>query len=170
MGTKFKVGEKVRVKKELKTNSKLVIQDSMYDFCGKIATITEVRNISDDVYERYRIAGCCWAFTREMFEKLTIELNGIQFADIITLRNKQKYVVADNCLYGEDSCYIADCNSLDSENYNDDLTSIEDSNYDIVKIEREGQVIYEREEIKEMTVEEISKALGYEVKIVKDKK
>ena len=37
--------------------------------------------------------------------------------------------------------------------------------YDIVKVEREGQVIYEREDIREMTVEEISKALGYEVKV-----
>lgn len=31
----------------------------------------------------------------------------------------------------------------------------------------ESQVIWERKEIKEMTVEEISKALGYEIKVVK---
>lgn len=94
--------------------------------------------------------------------------------DIVTLRN------GDRLIYnGEGFMYI----SYDNDNelrrlsdLQDDLTyddcGDKDEDYDIVKIERpvEYITVYEREEkqeVKEMTVEEISKALGYEVKIIK---
>ena len=95
----------------------------------------------------------------------------LKFGDILTLRNSDKYVVADGYMYGEDYSYILDGDKIDLW-YNDDLTENENNKErDIVKVERLGNVIYERkDEAKEMTVEEISKALGYEVKVVKERK
>ena len=75
-------------------------------------------------------------------------------------------------MHGEDNLYYCDCDEL-KDCYNDDLTRNSDDKdnhqYDIVKIERAGQVIYEREETVEMTIAEISEKLGYEVKVVKEK-
>ena len=111
------------------------------------------------------------------FEECELELaqiitkKDLKFGDILTLRNGDRYVVADGVMYGEESNYVYDCEEIDLW-YNDDLTENKnDKDYDIVKVERLGNVIYERkEETKEMTVEEISKALGYEVKVVKERK
>ena len=88
---------------------------------------------------------------------------------MLTARDGERYVVADGCLYGEDSDNYSDCDTI-AEWYNYDLTYFENNkDYDIIKVERDGNVIYERKEteVKKMTVSEISKALGYEVEIVK---
>lgn len=101
--------------------------------------------------------------------KKDLKLGDLQFADILTLRNGQRYVVADNYMHGYvddqdiDGAYISDY-------YNDNLTanSRHDSESDIVKVERCGQVIYDRSnQPKEMTLSEICKELGYDVKIVR---
>lgn len=115
--------------------------------------------------------------TNEFLKEFTLE--NIQFGDIITLRNGGRYVYADRCIYGENDNYELDCEIL-SENYNsslrlkaefiDETFSIKKENYDIVKVERQGQIIYERkEEVVEMTLSEICEKLGYNVKIVKEK-
>ena len=66
--------------------------------------------------------------------------------------------------------------SDDNDNCLSDICDLEDDftheiyeDSDIVKIERpvEYTTVFTRGEVKEMTVEEISKALGYEVKVVK---
>lgn len=66
-------------------------------------------------------------------------------------------------MMGEDENYYCDADEI-KDYYNDDLTRKSDykdkCQYDIVKIERAGQVIYEREETVEMTVSEIEKELG----------
>lgn len=96
----------------------------------------------------------------------------LQFGDIITLRNEERYVYADSCMYGEEDCY--DCNGdIIEVYYNDDLTYDDDDEdmeeYDIIKVERNGNVIFLRDtKVVEMTIAQISKKLGYEVKIVKE--
>lgn len=69
----------------------------------------------------------------------------------------------------------------DFDEMNEDLTSNEESKYDIVAVRRPceksdcqfeaferklGTLIYEREEVEEMTLEEVCKALGKKIKIV----
>lgn len=109
----------------------------------------------------------CEGITITPFNK-KIKLGDLQFADILTLRNGERYVVVEDYMCGEGGSYYCDCDTL-TEEYNDDLTRKSGAiDNDIVKVERSGEIIYERkEEVKEMTVEEISKALGYEVKVVK---
>ena len=76
--------------------------------------------------------------------------------------------------------YEADGDDVE-DHYKNDLTrnsrdfyySDTPEDYDIVKVERVGEIVYQREDNKEpveMTVAEISEKLGYEVKIVKENK
>lgn len=162
---KFKVGDNVKINPKIK-EFRYTCGGIDHDEIGKISSIN-----SDGVI-RINFPSAPWWYGLEseiVFAQFTKE--DLQFGDILTLRNGEKHVYASGYMYGEDGKYYLDCERVD-EYYNDDLTSVESSDYDIVKVERatKSEVIFERkEEAKEMTVEEISKALGYEVKVVKSK-
>ena len=101
---------------------------------------------------------------------MTIE--ALQNNDIVTLRNGEKLVY----FKGSFSDYSANPENtvMCKEQFRNDMTYKTNLNFDIVKVERQigTYIVYLREEkeVKEMTVAEISKALGYEVKIVKEEK
>ena len=71
-----------------------------------------------------------------------------------------------------------ECQS-DMSEFNNDLTDNKFDEFDIIAVARTGQnnlirleendfnIIWERDEAKEMTIEEIEKELGYKIKIVK---
>lgn len=110
--------------------------------------------------------------TNEFLKKFT--LGDFKFGDIITLRNGERYVYANNHIFGEDEVNDLDGYLLimaynESLEYSED--DIKEKSYDIVKVERQGQIIYERKEEKiiEMTLSEVCEKLGYNVKIVKEK-
>ncbi len=173
MENKFKVGDKVLLKNE--RGGHWNSSGKMDKYKGQIVTITEIRGssfyIEEDCGEN---GGFKWSFEFDNIERIAndITLSDLQFADILTLRNGEKYVVADGCMLGEDYDYYCDNDEIE-DYYNDDLTrdsdDIDDRQYDIVKVERAGQVIYERETTVEITIAEISEKLGYEVKVVKEK-
>lgn len=90
--------------------------------------------------------------------------------DIVTQRNEDKkiYSIERNGFIGLDS------NSyLDYDNYTENLLDKDgDEIYDIMKVERaiEYKTVFNRDtEVKEMTIAEIEKELGYSVKIIKEK-
>ena len=94
--------------------------------------------------------------------------------DIVTLRN------GDRLIYTPDNDSNDFYDLSDNHNYLCDLSDLKDDltydgsdrDNDIVKVERpvQTEVIFERKDkAREMTVEEISKELGYEVKIIKNK-
>ena len=164
---RFYKGKKVRVKNNLRN-----IEDfsgglipSMEEFEGKIVTITNVYD--DKVYIKEDVNGYVWDL--RAFEELSFNKDDIKEGDIITLRN------GDRLLIDADK----DVSDLSGKNNNpvyslycfeNDMTYRDgNSNYDIVKVERpvEYSIVYDKEAVREMTVEEISKALGYEVKVVK---
>lgn len=71
-GPRFKVGDKVRVRSDLKVGGKYCMADgkvddsfvgSMRDMCGKVVTI---KRITD--FGKYSIEECIWNWTDEMFE------------------------------------------------------------------------------------------------------
>ena len=171
---KFKVGDKVKIKNNLKGidafNGGYI--DELDKYVGNIVTIAMMINENS---VRFREIPYTWD-TRALELANITTINDLQFADVVTLRNGERYVVADDYLYGEDDDYYIDSRYIE-DYYNNDLTyneddgDYDDEGYDIVKVERNGSIIYEREEtkVKEMTVAEISEALGYEVKIVKEK-
>lgn len=103
---------------------------------------------------------------------------------VIEIRSGEKCLVAENkngffgiCLNGRN--YFS---ALDSTMYDDNLAFLNSyKNNDIVKIyeidnscafeylENNLTLIWERKEVKKMTVSEIAEELGYEVEIVKEK-
>ena len=167
---RFYKGKKVRVKNNLRN-----IEDfrgglipSMEEFEGKIVTITNVYD--DKVHIKEDDDGHVWDLRAfEELEGLVINKDDIKEGDIITLRNGDRLLIDA----GKDVSDLSDENnnsvySLDY--YENDMTyRAGNSNYDIVKVERpvEYSIVYDKEAVREMTVEEISKALGYEVKVVK---
>lgn len=137
----------------------------MDEYMGTIVTIKTLCNDDFRIEEDSR-----WLFGYEDIERKIINftLDDLKFADILTLRNDERYVYTDGYIYGEDEDYRLDYERINSF-IDKDLKGRKDTNYDIVKVERAGQIIYEREEeIKEMTLSQVCKQLGYEVKIVKE--
>ena len=109
---------------------------------------------------------------------------------VVTTKEGHKYRVYRNI--ATDYTNLSDKNNdvlvssladwLRLENYNDNLTHKLYKEYDIMKVElvnhpydfikdldnvKITKTLWERQEVKELTVAEISKLLGYEVKIVK---
>lgn len=95
----------------------------------------------------------------------------LENGDIIFLRNGNELIVYnDNELCDLESDCFSPLNNL--EDLEEDLIYEDDEDYDVVEVKRPSgyDTMFERkEEVKEMTVSEISKKLGYEVKIVKEK-
>ena len=99
--------------------------------------------------------------------------------DIVTLRNGDRLIVTKNDFNDIDVnnnnnlCEISELdNDLRYVNIwaGEDVTQPEDEKNDIMKVERPTQykIMYEREEGKEMTLAQICKELGYNVKIIKE--
>lgn len=104
-------------------------------------------------------------------------LGDLPFGTVIKLANDDEYVIANSTWYGEDEYSFKDGDLFDEDEFNDDLEYIggdcdeEDCYlYNIQKITYGTAILYIREpkEVKEMTLEEICKELGYNVKIVKN--
>lgn len=96
----------------------------------------------------------------------------LKIGDVVTLRNGNKLLYTDN----EEFDDLDDKNEnslLDLSDLADDLTyyDVDEKENDIMKVERpiNYTTMFERkEETREMTLEEICKELGYDVKIVKE--
>lgn len=102
----------------------------------------------------------------------------LKSGDIITFRNNQIGIIFTE-LNGV--VFNGLCGQVNLNDTNDNLFDVYDSDWDIVKVQRpktivqtltkywgEAPVIWEREETVEMTLEEVCKALGKNVKIVKE--
>lgn len=170
METKFKIGDKVRIKKDLKEGKGFTIYVSkeMAKHAGEIKTIHKIIDDTTYVLDVPRNDNYLeWHFTEDMLEKCVCSLNDLQFGDVLTLRNDERYVYANGYIHGERNHYHCSGENVEAFFKKDLTRQSKTKEYDIIKVERARQTAYEREEAKEMTVEEISKALGYEVKVVK---
>jgi len=175
---KFKKGDRVKVISNLKvdkTYGGLSFTEKMKELTGKVVTI---KNVYGDSYslEEDRFS---YSWNDEMLEEIArptkAELLKVPVGTIITTDAKmeyyQKWIKIDN------DCFI---NIDDSDYYlrgydiNEDLTLDTDLDYGtrIIEIEEpEFRKTYDySQEVKEMTVAEIEKALGHAVKIVKEEK
>lgn len=182
---KFKVGDKVRVKKNLKDIEKFShgYMPNMESFEGKIVTIEYVTEewvmIEEDTHH------CDWDF--RAFEPINKkptkeELLEMPMGTKITTDAKEDnvFVKTDNGIYGtiddrediETAFYNEAGDEMVDDEINDDLSLDEDLTYGtkIIKIEVPTyETVYDSsEEVKEMTMDEICKALGYNVKIIKE--
>lgn len=182
MENKFKVGDIIKGKKEGRahysittedmTMAKVISTDCSDEDDMRIKILSH-KTKYNEIGEEYDVEN-----STEYFDYYVFTRDNLEFADVITLRNGERYVYVDGYIQGEDADYDADCDTV-KDNYKDDLTRSSEKfyycgkseDYDIVKVERVGEVIYQRKDNKEpveMTVAEISEKLGYEVKIVKE--
>lgn len=166
---KYKVGDKVKIREDLNEGIKCYssVGRSILEYKGKTA---EIIGVNDKAYD-LDIDNGIYNWNDEMFENYA-ELNKDTLTDscIVTLRNGEELVYIREEFY--DLSYNYENCVLDICDFEDDLTNKKCKEWDIVsiKIPREYDVINRKEEAKEMTIEEISEALGYEIKIVKEGK
>ena len=173
---KYKVGDKVNVRKDFKTCDTYggyYVTDNMHKLAGKTVTISDVYECKYAICEddkRY-----CW--TDEMFEPSAKDL--IKPGSVIEPRMGGKYLYLNDVFLSENGGLCL--NALGLEEYTDDLLNNDGiCKFDIQKIYRTSgrkmrdlftdeylTLVWKREEPKEMTLEEVEKELGYPIKIVK---
>lgn len=154
---RFKVGDKVRVRKDLIVGKRygkdnLLFVDDMEKNKGKQFKIIRTSGFG------YKLDYSIYYFNDDMLEPVFTKQD-LKAGDRITLRNGM-VEIWDGSRIGP----------LDYEDINDNLTNNGNlgSKLDIVKVEKpkKYETIYEREKARKMTVKEISEALGYEVEVV----
>ena len=181
---KFKVGDKVRVKKNLVNgkpyNNGCVYWDEMaVDDVATIITTDQTKRYKED---RYNIDKSKWCYSDDMLELVSFTKADLKDGMVVEYRNGKRRLVFNYTFTGIDGY-------LEFSNYTNNLTynyiSHEDPrSFDIVKIyeikyigkipdmfsDYNLNLLWERpEEYKEMTVEEIEKALGCKIKVVGEK-
>jgi hypothetical protein len=114
--------------------------------------------------------GYCWWYLKGELTKIggNMKKDELKYRDIVTLKNGDELVLFDN---GELVDKDYEGHWIDSlDDYLDDLKCRDRcySEYDIVKVERpvEYETVYKRDDVVELTVDEISEKLGYKVKVV----
>ena len=162
---KYKVGDKVKVRNlqdGYKSPDGCYFNDDMERLAGEIVTIINVRG------NRYDIKESGYSWVDDFFEEVEFSKDLITDLSVVTLDNGEKL------LYIKDKDEFIDL-KYGQSNSLCDLSDIDDDGYvcvgnHIIKVEQPTYAsMYSTNEVREMTVEEISKALGYEVKIVKEK-
>lgn len=99
----------------------------------------------------------------------------LQTGDVVTLQNEEKLIYVRELDNFFDISDDNDNSLSDVSDLKDDLTHKYDDESNIIKVERPNYfIVYERlkevkEDVKEMTLEEVCKELGYEVKIIKER-
>lgn len=168
----IKVGDRVRIldgRKNPNIHPKWV--DGMDELIGEIRTVEHV--FSDD----YGLSNTGYMFAEEWLAPADdFTKADLKEFDIVEFRNGRQALITMNIAIG-----VLEADGFSFRTWNDDLKDNTGADvYDIMKVYRPTDniptdkskwkdlpVVYERTEVKEMTVEEISKALGYEVKVVK---
>lgn len=174
---KYEVGQKVRIKEDIevctRSSHDTFFAIEMAKYKGKIVTIKET-NVFNEEYSYYLdIDTSEYIWDEEWLEPVNIveTKKDLKDGDIVTLGNGERLLLSGRDFkdFDEDAKnLIADLDDL-----NDDLTFNRDYSEEdniVVKVERPltyYEVFNREETAKELTVEEISKLLGYKVKIVK---
>ena len=170
--SKFKIGDRVRILDGRHDNSRLCWVDGMNKYIGEVHIVKCV-----DGAAYYELEGLDYLFADEWLAPAgEFTKDDLREFDIVEFRNDEKVLITMSIVLGR-----LGIGGFSVDTWDDDLkdnTGL--SQYDIMKVYRPTDniptdkskwkdlpVVYERTEVKEMTVEEISKALGYEVKVVK---
>lgn len=180
MENKLKIGDKVRIRNDLKGDNSyggLYFDYGMEKFNGETHEIVELNQngnyrLDIDIEERYY-----WVWNDAMVEFVE---KGFTKADlkpgmVVEMRDGNRFLLIDNTLIGS-----KEWDTMNS--FADDLINKLHHDCDICKVyhpkgryveqlldDKYLTLIWEREEAKEMTVAEIEKQLGYKVKVISDK-
>ena len=169
---KYKVGDRVRIRKDLKVNKRYggnSVTSKMKELAGKMVAIELV--LSD--YYKIKEDEEMWHWTDEMFEGYVKPTKEELFAmPLGTIIKTDRDVNNIFVKVGEEDFCNDDCDHIHLYDINNDDLSIRDNFYGtkILEIQEPTyNTIYKYEtEVKEMTISEIEKELGYPVKIIKE--
>lgn len=170
---KYKIGDKVRVKRELKEGDDfdIYVSEEMAKYAGKIVTIAKITKAYDSNL-RYEIEGDrFWTWTEDMFEDsikpTKEELLKMPIGTIIKTDSEEHNIFAK---VGENDFCNDDVDHIENCNISDDLSLDVYFANEIVEIQEPAYTtIYKKDtETKEMTVKQIEKELGYSIKIIKE--
>jgi hypothetical protein len=164
----FKVGDKVRVRKDLKVGDGLIscsVLGDMIKFAGEFLTITRVRNEFYDVKEN------CWNWTDNMLEPIPIEVGD-------TVRINKKATIEDITKNHWNGCCSVTVNFIKEHGDEEETFVVEGLSIFgnlLIKGETINSAIFElvskkEPEIKELTIPEIEAKFGCKVKIIKEDK
>lgn len=174
---KYKVGDKVRVQKNLTDGTYYgtdTANEEMCELAGEIVTISRVREGSYDIVEDDEL----YMWTEEMFQ--TCPKGFIEPGSIVECRYGAKYIYLNGLFLNSNGEARMDDGGLDD--FSADLIYLEENErFDIMQIYKSESKklkdlfdpeyltpVWERGEgPKEMTLEEVEKELGYPIKIVK---
>ena len=168
--SKFKIGDRVRILDGRNNpNDHISWVEEMDELIGTVHTVERVFSYS------YGLSNTAYRFAEEWLAPAEFTKDDLKEFDIVEFRNGEKVLTAKDMIFGK--LHIG---GFSTDTWGDDLIDKSGHSYDIMKVYRPTDniptdeskwkdlpVVYERTEVKEMTVEEISKALGYEVKVVK---
>lgn len=170
---KYKIGDKVRVKRELKEGDDfdIYVSEEMAKYAGKIVTIAkETKCYGNNT--RYEIKeDRFWNWTEDMFEDsikpTKEELLKMPIGTIIKTDSEKHNIfvkVGENDFCNDDTDHIEDCN------IGDDLKLDVYFANEIVEIQEPAYTtLYKKDtKVKEITISEIEKELGYPIKIIKE--
>ena len=170
---KFKVGDKVKIRKDLKKGNgfNLYVTDDMEELAGKIVTIIDAWGNNDG---RYSIKEDSYSYTwsEDMFEGLAKpskeELFKMPIGTIIKTDRDYNNVfvkVGENDFCNDNADHIFQCHveedlTINCNHFGNKIIEIQEPTYN---------TIYKADkEVKEMTIAEIEKELGYPIKVVKE--
>ena len=170
MKNKFKVGDRIRGLKGNGcrfTNEQMLEGKVVETFADNMRIKIENHSDADYVGRKYVATNSTEKF--ELIKLTEFTKSSLRNGDRV-YDNDPTYeygVVHDDAIkYGSDS-------SLNLGKFNEDLTHVHISNFDIIKVERpvKFETVFEREEeIKELTMEEVCEMAGCTVKIVESRK
>ena len=178
----FKVGDYVTIRKDLKSGHGYDIYCAvgMTTYAGKTFRITKELKTSTGLPCFYLNLDDCeddrWKWTKDMLEPAHLDKAPLEIGHIIECRNGNRYYVhcKDRAFRYEGSLGLINAETLVGSyeivkeyRINEEKGPFTLHNFETTK----GSVlelVWEKKEIKEMTVAEIEKVLGYGVKIVKE--
>lgn len=170
---KFKIGDKVRIRKDLKEGDsfEVYVTDRMEEFAGKIVTITKAWKNNGERYEIKEDMNS-YTWSEDMFENSTKptkeELLAMPIGTIIKTDREKNNVyikVGKNDFCNDYADHIEDVNieddlTINCDYYGNKIAEIQEPTYN---------TIYKADkEVKEMTIAEIEKELGYPIKVIKE--
>lgn len=181
--SKFKVGDKVRIRKDLNITvyyGVRIVQD-MLPYKGEVATVTYVNSspVLPDIYE-LDIDNGHWSWSEDTLEKLDFTKADLKPGYLVKTKQYDLYMVmpSQNGL-----AFVNESGWLNASDLKENLSDNADEDYDIIEVYGYSKyeykaleintatrdVLWKREENKkEMTITEIEKELGYPIKIIKE--
>ena len=172
---KFKIGDKVRIRKDLKEGDRfgIYVTDEMEELAGEIVTITQVNKSLVGVKYAIDKDDGSYSWTEDMFESSVKpskeELFKMPLGTIIKTDRDYNNVfvkVGENDFCNDNADHIFQCHveedlTINCNRFGTKIIEIQEPTY---------ETIYKADkEVKEMTMAELEKELGYPVKIIKEK-